>query len=211
MRHQKWNFNRSLSHARKKMMLSGTLHNHATKVGVGGEEVSYSRRKLEWKANRARRKGKLFGAGEAGITSPQTHGTRKEIYLLRWFRKKYFPSPPIAGIGLKNWYMFSKYIWIYLKPSRKLGLLWWLRQWGIFPQCGRPSFDPWVGNGSPGEGNGNPVQYCCPENFMDRGAWGVGLQSMGCKESDATERLTLTLFWKSVMKIHLRSSVFKTA
>lgn len=31
--------NRSLSHARKKMMLSGTLHNHATK-GVGGEEVS---------------------------------------------------------------------------------------------------------------------------------------------------------------------------
>ena len=24
---------------------------------------------------------------------------------------------------------------------------------------------------SPGEGNGNPLQYSCPENFMDRGAW----------------------------------------
>ena len=24
---------------------------------------------------------------------------------------------------------------------------------------------------SPGEGNGNPLQYSCPENLMDRGAW----------------------------------------
>ena len=30
---------------------------------------------------------------------------------------------------------------------------------------------------SPGEGNGNPLQYSCLENFMDRVAW--RLQSMG--------------------------------
>ena len=24
---------------------------------------------------------------------------------------------------------------------------------------------------SPGEGNGTPLQYCCPENPMDGGAW----------------------------------------
>ena len=24
---------------------------------------------------------------------------------------------------------------------------------------------------SPGEGSGNPLQYSCLENFMDRGAW----------------------------------------
>ena len=24
---------------------------------------------------------------------------------------------------------------------------------------------------SPGEGQGNPLQYCCPENSMVRGAW----------------------------------------
>jgi len=23
----------------------------------------------------------------------------------------------------------------------------------------------------PEEGNGNPLQYCCLENYMDRGAW----------------------------------------
>ena len=36
---------------------------------------------------------------------------------------------------------------------------------------------PGVGR-SPGEGNGNPLQYSCLENSMDRGA-GNGLQSMG--------------------------------
>ena len=29
-----------------------------------------------------------------------------------------------------------------------------------------------LGSGrSPGEGNGNPLQYSCLENLMDRGAW----------------------------------------
>ena len=40
---------------------------------------------------------------------------------------------------------------------------------GLIPESGRP----------PGEGNGNPLQYSCLENFMDRGAWWV--QSMGLK------------------------------
>ena len=37
-------------------------------------------------------------------------------------------------------------------------------------QCRRPGFDSWVGK-TPGEGNGNPLQYSCLENSMDRGAW----------------------------------------
>ena len=32
---------------------------------------------------------------------------------------------------------------------------------GLIPGLGRP----------PGEGNGNPLQYFCMENPMDRGAW----------------------------------------
>ena len=34
----------------------------------------------------------------------------------------------------------------------------------------RPEFDPWVRR-SPGERPGNPLQYSCLENTMDRGAW----------------------------------------
>ena len=33
---------------------------------------------------------------------------------------------------------------------------------------------------SPGEGNGNPLQYSCLGNSMDRGAWkAAGLQRVG--------------------------------
>ena len=38
---------------------------------------------------------------------------------------------------------------------------------------------------SPGEGNGNPLQYSCLENPMD----GEGYSPWGRKESDTTERL----------------------
>ena len=38
---------------------------------------------------------------------------------------------------------------------------------GDVKRCG---FEPWVGK-IPGEGNGNPLQYSCLENPMDRGAW----------------------------------------
>ena len=39
---------------------------------------------------------------------------------------------------------------------------------------------------SSGEGNGNPFQYSCLGNPMDRGAWGGGYSSWGCKESNMT-------------------------
>ena len=31
---------------------------------------------------------------------------------------------------------------------------------------------------SPGGGNGNPLQYCCPENPVDRGAWRTTVHSI---------------------------------
>ena len=40
---------------------------------------------------------------------------------------------------------------------------------------------------SPRGGNDSPLQYSCLGNPMDKEAW---LQSMGCKESDMTERLS---------------------
>ena len=37
----------------------------------------------------------------------------------------------------------------------------------------------------PGEGNGNPLQYSCLENSMDRGAWWATVHRVA-KESDKT-------------------------
>ena len=40
---------------------------------------------------------------------------------------------------------------------------------------------------SPRVGNGNPLQYSCPENSMDKGAWLATYSPWGRKESDTTE------------------------
>ena len=50
---------------------------------------------------------------------------------------------------------------------------------------GAPGSIPGLGR-SPGEGNGNPLQYSCLKNSMEESA---RLQSMGHKESETTEQL----------------------
>ena len=50
------------------------------------------------------------------------------------------------------------------------------RDVGLIPGLGR----------CPGVGNGNPLQYSCLENSLDRGSWG-GSSPWGHKEMDTTE------------------------
>ena len=50
------------------------------------------------------------------------------------------------------------------------------RDLGLIPGSGR----------SPGEGNGNPLQYSCLKNLMDRGVW-WGHSPWDCKELNRTE------------------------
>ena len=53
---------------------------------------------------------------------------------------------------------------------------------------GDPGLSPGLG-GSPGEGNGNPLQDYCLENPMDRGAWwatGHGVAKSQTRLSDFT-------------------------
>ena len=53
--------------------------------------------------------------------------------------------------------------------------------------AGDPGSIPGSGK-SPGEGNGNPLQYYCLENPLDWRSM-VGYSPWGCKESDTAERL----------------------
>jgi len=55
----------------------------------------------------------------------------------------------------------------------------------LVAQLGDSGLIPGLGNSS-GEGNGNPLQYSCLENPMDRGAWG-GYSPWGHKKLNTTE------------------------
>ena len=79
-----------------------------------------------------------------------------EFLLPFVYRKKGFPD----GLGVKN------------LPANAGDI----RNTGLIPGSGR----------SPGEGNGNPLQYSCLENPMDRGAWRAIVHRVA-KGSDMTE------------------------
>ena len=57
----------------------------------------------------------------------------------------------------------------------------------IHLQCRRPRFDFWSGR-SPGEGNGNPLQYSCLGNPMDRGTWQATVQDVARVGHDLATR-----------------------
>ena len=46
---------------------------------------------------------------------------------------------------------------------------------------------------TPGEGNGNPFQYCCLGNHVDRGAWWASVHGVA-KEQDVTVQLNNNMY-----------------
>ena len=79
---------------------------------------------------------------------------------LCYYTEKYFSPHPILVLVVKN------------LPAKAGDI----RDVGLIPGWGR----------SPREGNGNPLQFFCLENSMDRGA-GEGCSPQGHKDSDKTE------------------------
>ena len=62
-----------------------------------------------------------------------------------------------------------------------------VRDTGSIPKLGR----------SPGEGNGNPFQYSCPENYIDRGAWWATVHKIAKSQT-----------WLTWLNMHARIYVF---
>ena len=57
---------------------------------------------------------------------------------------------------------------------------------------------------SPGGGNGNPLQYPCLENPMDRGAWKATVQSV----TKSQTQLSLSTAWLIILKLILPISFY---
>ena len=60
--------------------------------------------------------------------------------------------------------------------------------------AGDPGSIPGLGR-SPGEGNGNPLQYSCLENPMDRVAWRATVCGVAKSQTQLSDRLT---FYSSI-------------
>ena len=65
-----------------------------------------------------------------------------------------------------------------------MGLPWWLRQWRVCLQHGRPGFDPWEGKIWRGEW---PLQYSCLEKSMDRGAWQATIHGVAKSQTQLSD------------------------
>ena len=68
--------------------------------------------------------------------------------------------------------------------------------------------------GSPGEGNGYPLQYSCLENYMDRGAWQAtvrGVTKSGTQLSDFHFMLPLMFILGNYFKEVIPELVERTA
>ena len=68
---------------------------------------------------------------------------------------------------------------------------------GLMPGSGR----------SPGRGDGNPLQYPCLENSVDRGTCGSG--PWGCTESDTTQRWSMNFCVKDREVLCLRAALWR--
>ena len=60
--------------------------------------------------------------------------------------------------------------------------------------AGDPGLSPGLGR-SPGEGNGNPLQYYCLENPMDRGAWQAAVYGVAKSRTRLSDFPSLDLKW----------------
>ena len=60
-----------------------------------------------------------------------------------------------------------------------------------------------------GEGNGNPLQYSCLENPVDKGAWRATVHGVAQSQRQLTERLTLSLSLCQVLVVHSHLSALE--
>ena len=82
-----------------------------------------------------------------------------------------------TGLNIFKLILTFKVIWYIQYSTVQTGLPWWLRGKESTCQCRDAGLIPRLGR-FPGRGNGNPLQYFCLGNPMDKGAW-LGYSSSG--------------------------------
>ena len=89
------------------------------------------------------------------------------------------------------------------------GLPWWLSGKESACNAGDVSLIPGSGR-SPGEGNGNPLQYSCLGNPVDRGAWQAIVHGAAkrVRHSWATKQQKISFHWETGYKVIFITYIF---
>ena len=141
------------------------------------------------------------------------------VYILTFWASLPSPIPPTTEHqpGLPVFYSsFPPVIWI----THNSGLPWWLNYTWLWTSlivqmvkksaCNArdPGSIPGVGR-SPGEGNGNLLQYSCLENSMDRGVWWATVHGIAKSHTwlTNTHNVVLYICSTSSLSIHLLMNI----
>ena len=109
------------------------------------------------------------------------HGQRRQVSYSPWGRKKSDTTEAVTTTTIhRSIYMARQPFLIYIYITTLL----WLSVKESTCQCRGTGLIPGSGR-SPGEGNGNPLQYSCLGNPMDRGAQQATIHEV-TKELDMT-------------------------
>ena len=99
----------------------------------------------------------------------QASDTYRLVRILHSLTKYRSNALDVTDMFLKGWMHATIWFFDYL-CKKCFGLPWWLSGKEFACQCRRRGFDPWVGK-IPWSKKWHPVQYSCPGNPRDSGAW----------------------------------------
>ena len=148
--------------------------------------------------------------GMSQFLLPRTWNHTKQVeakYGNRWIGWKFAQKAIILVFRCLFWALYQGDI-LFGRSFQPLGSnAWWYKMGfqvalavknlpvnaGRLKRC---RFDPWVGKVPWRRArHGNPLQYSCLENLMDRGAWQVAVHRVGHNESNLTLRQALKWSW----------------
>ena len=112
-----------------------------------------------------------------------------------WSPWNHTQNVAFRNVGVFLWKKFpSSYhcLWRGCDPKRVISTD------GLIPGWGR----------SPGEGNGNPLQYSCLENPMDRGAWWATVHGVAKNQTRLSDWICMYMHWVGILSSEQEADTF---